>query len=156
MLSRSQPRPAENPDASLSDIQEPIVAAYDAALPDHAERRVLASRTVVVVDEADRTRVLEAAEPNLRAFAAGFLKRDLSGVGLDQVLRVTDSIFGTADEVIEQLRADRVASAATDVAFQVHSLEPGHEVALRSLELLATRVAPALGWGENTDTAEKA
>lgn len=155
MLSRSQPRSAENPDATLSDIQDPIVAAYDAALPADAQRRVLASRTVVVVDEEVRTRVLEAAEPHLRRFAAGFLKRDLSDLGIEDVLRVTDSYFGTPDEVVEQLRTDRVAAAATDVAFQVHSLEPGHEVTLRSLELLATQVAPALGWGSTNDTERR-
>ncbi len=148
MLSRSQPRPPEDPDASLSDIQEPIVAAYDAALPIGVQRRVLASRTVVVLDAEDRDRVLEAAEPNLRSFAAGFLKRDVAELDLDDVLRVTDSVVGTVDEVVDRLRLDRVADNATDVAFQVHSIEPGHDITLRSLELLATRVAPALGWGE--------
>lgn len=146
MLSRSQPRPADNPDATLSDIQDPIVAAYDAGLPEGAERRILASRTAVVVDEENRTRVLEVAEPNLRAFASSFLRRDVSDFSLDDVLRVTDSYFGTPDEVIEQFKQDRVAAAATDVAFQVHSLEPGHDITLRSLELLADEVAPALGW----------
>ena len=36
---------------------------------------------------------------------------------------------------------------ATEVAFQVHSVDPPHEFVLRSIELIATEVAPALGWG---------
>ncbi len=146
LLSRSQPRPADRPDASLTEIQTPIVEAYLAAL-DGRPARLLASRTVVVVDEEDRTRVLEAALPSLRRFAAGFGGRDADSLSADEVLRVTDSYFGTADEVIDALRRDTVALGATEIAAQVHSLEPGHEITLRSLELLATRVAPALGWG---------
>ena len=147
MLSRSQPRPTDNPEASLVEIQAPIVEAYEAALGDGGQRRLLASRTVVVVDEENRTRVLEAALPSLRRFAGGFGGRDLTGLNPEEILLATDSVFGTPDEVIDQLRRDTVAASATEVAFQVHSLEPGHEITLRSLELLATEVAPALGWG---------
>lgn len=147
MLSRSQPRPADQPEATISEIQEPVVAAYEAELSDPSKRRVLASRTVVVVDEENRTPVLEASLPNLRRFAGVFAKVDAADLSPEEVLRATDSVFGTPDEVIEHLRGDTVANAATEVAFQVHSLEPGHEVTLRSLELIATVVAPALGWG---------
>ncbi|MFT3888439.1 MAG: putative FMN-dependent luciferase-like monooxygenase [Arachnia sp.] len=148
MLSRSQPRPADHPEATLVDIQQPIVEAYEAALPEGGERRLLASRTVVVVDEENRTAVLEAALPKLRRFAGVFAKRDGDELSVEEVLRVTDSTFGTPDEVIDQLRRDTVAGNASEVAIQVHSLEPGHEITLRSLELFATVVAPALGWGK--------
>ena len=145
---RNQPNsPTDNPEASLVEIQTPIVEAYEAALGDGGQRRLLASRTVVVVDEENRTRVLEAALPSLRRFAGGFGGRDLTGLNPEEILLATDSVFGTPDEVIDQLRRDTVAASATEVAFQVHSLEPGHEITLRSLELLATEVAPALGWG---------
>jgi len=34
----------------------------------------------------------------------------------------------------------------TDLVFQVHSVDPPHPCILRSLELIADKVAPALGW----------
>ena len=43
--------------------------------------------------------------------------------------------------------ATRPPREATEVAFQVHSVDPPHELVLRSIELIATEVAPALGWG---------
>jgi hypothetical protein len=39
-----------------------------------------------------------------------------------------------------------VLDRCTDINFQVHPADPGHELTLRSIELLATEVAPALGW----------
>lgn len=146
MLSRTQPRPSAQPAATLSEIQEPVVAAYQAALPDLSQRRVLASRTVVVVDEEHRTPVIEQAERNVRQLAEGFLRMDHSALSLDEVLAVTDTVVGTVDEVVTRLREDTVAAAASEVAIQVHSVEPGHELTLRSLELFATEVAPRLGW----------
>ena len=63
-----------------------------------------------------------------------------------ELLRYTGTYFGTVDEVTEQLAQDKAAAASTEVSFQVHSLDPGHELTMRSLELLGTQVAPALGW----------
>lgn len=146
LLSRTQPRPDDNPAATLSDIQAPVVEAYEEALPEPARRRVLASRTVVVLDEEHRTEVIEAAEENLRRLATGFLRLDVSGLGLDELLAITDTVVGTVDEVVARLREDTVAARATEVAIQVHSVDPGHELTLRSLELFATEVAPQLGW----------
>jgi hypothetical protein len=34
----------------------------------------------------------------------------------------------------------------TDLIFQVHPVDPDHRHILRSLELIAEKVAPALGW----------
>src|SRR2546426_10851951 len=46
MLSRTQPRPANAPDLSLAEIQNPMIDAYMEALPEGREPRILASRTV--------------------------------------------------------------------------------------------------------------
>ena len=53
---------------------------------------------------------------------------------------------GTAEDVVESLRADPVMQRATDLAVQVHSVDPPHPLVLRSIELVAAKVAPALGW----------
>ena len=34
----------------------------------------------------------------------------------------------------------------TDLVCQVHSVDPPHPFILRSIELIANKVAPALGW----------
>ena len=61
MLSRAQPRPANAPDLSLADMQNPMIDAYLAALPEGRTPRILASRTVFVADdERDATRLAEA------------------------------------------------------------------------------------------------
>ena len=44
------------------------------------------------------------------------------------------------------LAGDRTLDRATDVVVQVHSVDPPHPFILRSIELVAHEVAPALGW----------
>ena len=46
-----------------------------------------------------------------------------------------------------------VLARASDVVFQVHNVDPPPEKVQRSLELLATEVAPALGWGARRTAA---
>lgn len=145
MLSRTQPRPAGAPDQPLHEVQLPIVEAYRAALPAGAPPRVLASRTALVVDPGRRAEAMTLAEPGLRELAGTFLGADAAGLDLATLIRLTDTHVGTVEEVAESLAADRTLDQATDVAFQVHSIDASHELTLRSLELLATEVAPQLG-----------
>ena len=146
LLSRTQPRPAETPHAGLADIQQPIVDAYLEALPAGAQPRVTASRTVFVAD--DRRDALRFAEVGLRRAAEGFRKagQTISGDTLDELIASLDTHLGTPDEVAASLAADETLSRATEVAFQVHSVDAPHDFVLRSIELVATEVAPALGW----------
>src|SRR5438552_10184754 len=68
MLSRTQPRPAGAPGLSLAEIQNPMIDAYLAALPAGREPRILASRTVFVVDDGkDALRLAEAGLGRHRA-----------------------------------------------------------------------------------------
>ncbi|MEE6272316.1 putative FMN-dependent luciferase-like monooxygenase [Georgenia sp. MJ206] len=146
MLSRTQPRSPDAPDASLSDIQDPFIDAYLDALPAGVEPRILASRTIVVSEDPAALRPY--AERGLRRAATNLRRQGhhLPEDDLDALIRRTDSLVGSPEEVIELLAADRAAARATDVTFQVHSIDPPHEHVLRSIELIATRVAPALGW----------
>lgn len=146
MLSRTQPRPGGEPDLPLAQLQQPIVDAYLAALPAGVAPRILASRTVVVTDtvaEADRLR-----EQGWRRHTATVTGGPFFVDAPDAVTwaRWTDSHLGTADQVIESLAADPIVTQASEVGLQVHSVDPGHEATMRSLELVAGRVAPALGW----------
>lgn len=156
MLSRTQPRPAETPAASLADIQKPIVDAYLAALPAGEEPRILASRSVFVADDRERARQL--ARTGLERVAEGFKRAGhvVRGDSLDDLLAAFDTHAGAPDEVIASLRTDETLAHATHVAVQVHSVDPPHTDILRSIELVAAVVAPALGWGEHLGRSENA
>ncbi|UDF32969.1 UNVERIFIED_ORG: putative FMN-dependent luciferase-like monooxygenase (plasmid) [Roseateles sp. XES5] len=146
MLSRTQPRPAETPDATLDDIQNPIIDAYLAALPEGRAPRILGSRSLFVAD--DRKRALALAETGLRRIADRFVElgHRIPGNTVEDLIKGLDSHVGTPDDVIASLKADTTLARATDIVFQVHSIDPPHADILRSIELIAAEVAPALGW----------
>jgi alkanesulfonate monooxygenase SsuD/methylene tetrahydromethanopterin reductase-like flavin-dependent oxidoreductase (luciferase family) len=58
----------------------------------------------------------------------------------------SDIHIGSPEDVIASLRADALLAHASDLIFQVHPVDPSPDKTLRSLQLMATRVAPALGW----------
>jgi putative FMN-dependent luciferase-like monooxygenase len=146
MLSRTQPRPADAPGLSLAEIQNPMIDAYLEALPPDREPRILASRTVFVADDhADAMRFAEAGLGRHRARLAR-LGRTIGDGSLDGMIAAMDAHLGTSDEVIASLQADSTLARATDLAVQVHSIDPPHPDILRSIELVADVVAPALGW----------
>lgn len=155
MLSRTQPRPAGAPLASLADIQAPIIDAYLAALPAGRPPRILASRSVFVAD--DRRDARRFAEDGLRRFIDRLKKagRAAPAGSLDQVIAALDAHVGTPREVIASLADDRTLDRATDLVVQVHSVDPPHPFILRSIELVAGEVAPALGWAPQ-DAAQPA
>lgn len=154
LLSRTQPRPTNDACKSLADIQGPIVDAYLAALPAGRQPRILASRSVFVADERkDALRYAEiglrrARERRLSAAASGSVPAPPpAGEGsVEDMIAAQDVHVGTVEEVIASLRADRTLGRATDLAVQVHSVDPPHALILRSIELVAEKVAPALGW----------
>ena len=148
MLSRTQPRPADAPDLPLTEIQNPMIDAYLEALPEGREPRILASRTVFVADDNDEARRLaEIGLGRHRARLARLGRSTGDGSGLDAMIVALDVHLGTPDRVIDSLKTDSTLTRATDLAVQVHSIDPPHPFILRSIELVAEVVAPALGWG---------
>jgi putative FMN-dependent luciferase-like monooxygenase len=146
MLSRTQPRPPDRPRMKLAEMQNPIIDAYLAALPPGVAPRIMGSRSVFIADDREEAR--RFAEHGLNRYL-----RRLRAVGrpavegtLDELIAYFDSHIGTPDDVAESLAADTTLARATEVAVQVHSIDPPHPFTLRSIELFATRVAPALGW----------
>jgi putative FMN-dependent luciferase-like monooxygenase len=146
MLSRTQPRAREAPRASLADLQHPIIDAYLAALPSGREPRILGSRTLFVAD--DRDEALRLADIGLRRVVDHFVAvgHIVAGQSLADLIAAFDVHIGTPDDVIASLSADSTLERVTDLVFQVHSIDPPHAFILRSLELIAEKVAPALGW----------
>src|SRR5699024_1567901 len=79
---------------------------------------------------------------------------DADGASIEELIAVTDTHVGTPAQVAESLAADASLPRVTDVSFQVHSINAGHELTLRSLELLATQAAPRVGFATGPEAAE--
>jgi len=135
LLSRTQPRSV---DTALHDIQQPIVDAYRENLPDGRPPRIGASRSVFVL--RDGVRAKELARQGVAGHVDWLRRNDLP------VPDVIDVNAGTPAEVIDMLAADSILAEATDLIVQVHPVDPPGEYVLESIELIATEVAPALGW----------
>lgn len=143
MLSKTQP----HTEGTLADTQRVVVDAYLGALPVGVSPRVFGSRNLVVVDDegtAERLadRGIERSLPAARALGVEVP----AGASREELLALFDLHVGTPERVVAELEGDDVLLAATDLVFQSHPIDPPHEVLLRSLELIATQVAPALGW----------
>lgn len=144
MLSRTQPRPADNLLLPLDAIQNPIIDAYLDALPSGVAPRILASRTAFVADSD--AYALKIAEPGLtrqaqQHQAAGHA---LVGDAVTDHIRQFDAHIGAPQTVLASLTEDSVLARATDISFQVHSVELSHQDTLRSIELIAEQIAPHL------------
>lgn len=146
LLSRTQPRRTDRLRAPLSELQDPIIDAYVDALPVGVAPRITASRTVFVAD--DRAEALRFAEVGLRRAAEGFRRQGqtIPGDSIDELIVALDTHLGTPEQVAESLAADTTLARATEIAFQVHSVDAPHEHVLRSIALFADQVAPALGY----------
>ena len=148
MLSRTQPRPAAQPHLSLSDIQNPMIDAYLAALPPGRTPRILASRTVFVADSREEAlRLAEAGIARQRARHAAIGRTGfVEGMSVHDQIAAMDIHLGRPDDVVASLRADSALARATDLTVQSHTIDPPHPFILRSIELVAESVAPAFGW----------
>jgi putative FMN-dependent luciferase-like monooxygenase len=153
LLSRTQPRSKDAPRASLAEIQHPIIDAYLDALPPGREPRIMASRTAFVADS--REEALRLADIGLRRARDHFIAGGHAppGHGLTDMIAAFDIHVGAPDDVIASLKADSTLSRVTDLVFQAHSIDPPHRYILRSIELIAETVAPALGWTKPTTAA---
>ncbi len=78
------------------------------------------------------------------------LRSNPSDESLDGLIRAFDVHLGSPDQVIASLQKDSALARVTDLAFQVHSIDPPHAHILRSIELIARHVAPELGWQRRT------
>lgn len=146
MLSRTQPRQPGQRWQPLDAIQNPIIDAYLAALPAGVSPRILASRTAFVSRDGEAAR--RVALPGLSAQAAQHRAAGhaVDGNTLDDYITAFDVHLGTPQQVAHSLQQDSTLARVTDISFQVHSVDPPHQQILDSITLLATEVAPALGW----------
>jgi len=137
--------------ANPRQLDVPLIDAYLARLPAGRAPRILGSRTLFVADRRDEA--LRWAEAGLRRVArrhaaqpSQWAARVDPQAPLADLIAAYDVHVGTPDEVIASLRADTALARVSDIVFQVHSIDPPHDAILRSIELTAAHVAPALGW----------
>lgn len=131
----------------LGDAQAPIVDAYLGAWTrGEIAPRIGLSRAVYVAPT--RAEALADAERGIRRHARAVAHRESlrPDMATEELLARADVHIGSPEDVIASLRADRLLAVATDLMVQVHPVDPSHEKTLRSLRLIATEVAPALGW----------
>jgi alkanesulfonate monooxygenase SsuD/methylene tetrahydromethanopterin reductase-like flavin-dependent oxidoreductase (luciferase family) len=68
------------------------------------------------------------------------------GLDLEGYLARLHAFYGHPEEIIMALRDEQTLPIATDILCQVNPGVPDFDETLRALELIATVVAPALGW----------
>jgi hypothetical protein len=102
----------------------------------------------------DSEEALRFADIGLRRTVDHFVAAGhvLHGRSLADLIATFDVHVGAPDEVIESLLADSTLDRVTDLVFQAHSIDPPHPYILRSIELIAEKVAPALGWRTQSAT----
>jgi len=136
-------------------VQEPIAQAYQQALANRparqprAQPRLGLSRTVYAAD--DRQTAIAHLDPGISKWVTTLIGRGAfpSGLSREEAYARIHVHYGHPDEVVASLREDRLLPTTTELICQVQPGEPTVDQMFRSLELVATRVAPQLGWRPN-------
>jgi putative FMN-dependent luciferase-like monooxygenase len=131
-------------------VQKPIALAYErelAARPGpRPAPRVGMSRSVYVA--ADRATAMAHLRTGVAAWAAELTRRGQlpAGLGEEETFKRIPFHCGGPEDVIASVRSDLLFAHATELICQVQPGEPTQQQILKSMELLAKEVAPALGW----------
>jgi alkanesulfonate monooxygenase SsuD/methylene tetrahydromethanopterin reductase-like flavin-dependent oxidoreductase (luciferase family) len=104
----------------------------------------------------DKKTALDQIGADVLAAAQRFALRGAfpAGIGQDEALRRFHSFYGHPDEIIAALQEEKVLPVATDLITQFNPAVPDHDAAIRALELIATEVAPALGWKPSSSSSD--
>jgi alkanesulfonate monooxygenase SsuD/methylene tetrahydromethanopterin reductase-like flavin-dependent oxidoreductase (luciferase family) len=139
-------RAAYGYDAPTDEVQRPWADAYLAAWDQPRAPRIGLSR--FVFPAKDSKTALDQIGADVHAAAQRFALRGAfpAGLGQEEALRRFHCFYGHPDEVIAALAQEKVLPVATDLITQFNPAVPDHDAAIRALELIATEVAPALGW----------
>jgi alkanesulfonate monooxygenase SsuD/methylene tetrahydromethanopterin reductase-like flavin-dependent oxidoreductase (luciferase family) len=131
------------------EVQRPWAQAYlesfGAAHPG-APARIGLSRGVYPA--ASRRAAKAAIEAPVRRMADRMIAagRFPAGLSSEEYFDLMHISYGSPDEVTERLAGDQVLPLATDLIVQFSPAAPALGAAIEGLELMAAKVAPALGW----------
>jgi alkanesulfonate monooxygenase SsuD/methylene tetrahydromethanopterin reductase-like flavin-dependent oxidoreductase (luciferase family) len=139
-------RAAYGHNQATDEVQRPWADAFLAAWEQPRPPRIGLSR--FVFPAKDRKTALDQIGADVHAAAQRFSLRGAfpQGISQDEALRRFHSFYGHPDEIVAALREEKVLPVATDLITQFNPAVPDHDAAIRALELIATEVAPALGW----------
>jgi alkanesulfonate monooxygenase SsuD/methylene tetrahydromethanopterin reductase-like flavin-dependent oxidoreductase (luciferase family) len=133
-------------------VQRPWADAYIeelAALAPERRPRIGVSRLIFTADsrKAALDQIADGALASLAHMkSTGGPGGDLGDDSLENALFRFHATYGTPDDVVASLQREQVLPVATDLLSQFNPGKPELKTALKALELLATEVAPALGW----------
>ena len=140
------------------EVQIPMVETYVRELPAGTAPRVGMSRTVYpsrrpAVAMADITRGLEISVERARANGHG---SEMASLTMPELFRLNNVHAGAPEDVVASLSQEPLLQrgAVTDLICQVQPGFPSFASTLEAIELIATEVAPALGWRPARDRAE--
>ena len=136
--------PAGRDYGASHDIAADVRAAQ--RLGGGAAPRIGLSRAVYPAD--NRKTAVAHLEHGVSEYVDSMVGRGYFPAGLSQDAYFARSHihYGTPEEVVASLQADRVFPLATDLIVQVHPGHPTPDQFVTALERIAKEVAPALGW----------
>lgn len=128
------------------EVQIPMVELYKRELADGFPVKIGMSRTVYPTrnPEIAYSTLSEGIAAGAKARARLNLPEDR--LPMDEAFRHYNVHYGEPESVVASVAAEPLLDEVTDLVCQVSPGVPEHEDTLRALELLATEVAPALGW----------
>jgi alkanesulfonate monooxygenase SsuD/methylene tetrahydromethanopterin reductase-like flavin-dependent oxidoreductase (luciferase family) len=146
-------RAAYGYDQATDEVQRPWADAYLAAWSQPLAPRIGLSR--FVFPAKDRKAALDQIAEDVHRAARRFALRGAfpEGITQDEALRRFHCFYGHPDEIIAAFQQEKVLPVATDLITQFNPAVPDHDAAIRALELIATQIAPALGWQPARETA---
>ncbi|GIV77983.1 MAG: alkanal monooxygenase [Litorilinea sp.] len=124
-------------------LQLPMIQAYLAAWTAPEPPRIGLSRSVFPVADGRMARSL--LQEGLEA-AGAWPPSSEERLSLEAYCQRQHIAWGHPEEVAARLAADRTLAHATDLIVQFGPARTDFQQTLQMLELVATRVAPALGW----------
>ncbi|MFD0019785.1 LLM class flavin-dependent oxidoreductase [Streptomyces sp. NPDC058382] len=143
-------------EAPTDEVQRPWADAFLAAWDQPRRPRIGLSRFVFPAkDKRTALRLIgdDVHRAALRMAESGSFPK---GLGVDEALRRFHAFHGAPEEIVAALRQEKVLPVATDLITQFNPAVPDHDAAVRALELIATEVAPALGWKPATTVTRSA
>ena len=133
-------------DEPTDQVQRPWADAYLAAWDQPRRPRIGLSRFIFPAAD-ERTALAQiGADVQRAAERFGASGAFPPGLSVAEALRRFHSFYGHPEQIVAALRQERVLPVATDLITQFNPAIPDHDTAVRALELIATEIAPALGW----------
>ncbi|KOX27233.1 monooxygenase [Streptomyces sp. NRRL F-4707] len=139
-------RAAYGHDAPTDEVQRPWADAFLAAWDRPRGPRIGLSR--LVFPAKDRRTALRHIGDDVHRAALRMAEHGAfpEGLGAEEALRRFHAFHGSPEEIVAAFRREKVLPLATDLITQFNPAVPDHDATVRALELIATEVAPALGW----------